>query len=108
MPKSDGWFKKGNPGRLPGTEGGRKKALRELDKLIAKEGNLRKLVEKWQELFDRNPAAFFMKVVMPLVPKEFILQHGGEVKAALRVIMSNGHDKNGGDGDASGDDDTEC
>ena len=101
MPRSDNYFQPGNPGRKPGTEGGRRKALRELDKLLAKEKNLAALVEKWQELFDKNPAAFFEKVVKDLIPREFIMQHGGEVKAALEVIMSK-NGQNGG-GDASGD-----
>ena len=60
------------PGQgFPGMNG-RRACLMELDLLLAKPGNRRKLRKAWQTLFDANPAGFFQKIVAPLLPKEFI------------------------------------
>jgi len=47
---------------------GRRRALRELDKILEIEGNLNKLSVAFQKRFDKNPFEFFTKLVMPLLP----------------------------------------
>ena len=63
--------KSGNPkGRPKGSYGGRIQALGELDRLMARGKNKKRLAKTLQEVFDNDPMGFFRSVIMPLLPKE--------------------------------------
>jgi len=69
MPK----FQRGNrggPGRPRGSLSGRSQALSILDKIFAKESNIKKLEKGLQDEFDSDPVKFFKSFGMPLIPKE--------------------------------------
>ena len=87
-------FKPGNPyawkpgqsgspkGPARGTKhGGRMNALRTLDKILNRSGNMEKLERSLQRRFNRDPVAFFESFVMPLLPKQAmgVLESGGRV-----------------------------
>ena len=67
-------FQKGevhNPrGRPQGSYGGRRLALANLDKLLAREENQTTIMAAIQAELDRDPFGFFKSIVMPLTPKE--------------------------------------
>lgn len=68
----------GNPnGRPIGAVSGRKKLLAELDDLLGDEETLTLFREDLKKKMQDNPLAFFMKVVVPLMPKEFIVETKG-------------------------------
>ena len=73
----------GSPkGPARGTKhGGRMNALRTLDKLLNRSGNMEKLERSLQRRFNRDPVAFFESFVMPLLPKQAmgVLESGGRV-----------------------------
>ena len=53
----------------PGYPAGRRKVLGLLDSMLSKEGNLHKLRESFQAEFDKDPAKFFRRYIMPLIPR---------------------------------------
>lgn len=57
------------PGRPKGFATGRTKALYMLDQLLAKAENQQALERAFQAAFDKNPVRFFLRVVMPLMPR---------------------------------------
>jgi hypothetical protein len=77
MPKSDTQFKPGNPGRPVGAVGGRQKLVNELDKLLSKEANTKLVIEAWQKELRDKPLAFWLRYVVPLLPKETLLKLSG-------------------------------
>ena len=62
------------PGRPRGSGGGRTRVLLELDRLLAKAANTKRLREALQAEFDADPVAFFRRFVMPLLPRESLVQ----------------------------------
>lgn len=61
----------GNPaGRPKGTYSGRTRALQIIDDMLAQAENLDALRAAMQAEFQKNPVRFFMRVVMPLLPKD--------------------------------------
>ena len=58
--------------------GGRSKALRTLDAMLATEGNQQRLKDALQEYFNKNPIRFFRTIIMPLLPKETRLEMASE------------------------------
>ena len=65
----NGKFKKGNPGKPKGAIHWQTRTLEEVAKVVKKQKNLKALGKHFQELFDKNPAGFFLKFVMPFLPK---------------------------------------
>ena len=62
------------PGRPKGSVSGRTRALLELDKLLSRPANLRKLREGLQGEFDKDPVRFFRGLIMPLLPRQSQVQ----------------------------------
>ena len=62
-------FKKGNPGRPKGAMGWQAKLISELAKVAKKEKNIKALRKHFQELFDKNPAGFYLKFLEPRISK---------------------------------------
>ena len=58
--------------------GGRSKALRTLDQMLASEENQRILKEAMQKSFRQNPMRFFRTIIMPLLPREARLEMENE------------------------------
>lgn len=48
-----------------------------LDEMLAEDDGVKNFQNKMRELFQRNPAAFFMKFVVPLLPKESYVEVEG-------------------------------
>ena len=72
----------GNPkGKPKGTQGGRMQALGALDRIIAKEDNLRRIEDALEEALQKRPLWFFTNIIMPLLPKETkgVLEGGDRV-----------------------------
>ncbi len=63
----------GNPNGNGGWVGGRQKALRILDKMLAKEENQVLLAQDLEKTFRANPTSFFKNIVMPLLPQGVML-----------------------------------
>lgn len=63
----------GGPGKYRGP-GGRELCLRMLDRMLAHHGNLGRLLARFQELFDADPAKFWLKFVVPLLPKNLKIE----------------------------------
>jgi len=73
MKNKPGNFKKGctpGPGRPKGSSSGRTKALLVLDEIMGREENLERLRIELQDAFGRKPLGFWLKFVVPLLPKE--------------------------------------
>ena len=65
----------GNPdGRPKGIKSGRMQALGVLDDLLKDEGTLASLREGLQKALERDPAWFFRRIIMPLLPKDATVQ----------------------------------
>ena len=79
-----GW--KGGPGR---PKSGRVKALDVFDKMLAKEGNLKKLAVAFQNEFDKNPLTVWEKFGMPLLLKNLDINHGEIVVIVKRAGTGN-------------------
>lgn len=98
----------GNPkGRPKGTVGGRHKALIELDKFLAEAETIEALHEGWRKGVKANPLGFWVKVVVPLLPKNIALDiMGGEeaVRGVYRAVVEVLSDERGGNGGGNGDD----
>jgi len=75
----------GNPQGRP--RSGRGLALEVLDELLEDAGNLKKLRANLQEMFDTSPSLFFREYVMPLVPKESLVQLETSVAVPVRVVL---------------------
>ena len=68
----------GNPtGRPKGSIGGRAMALRALDDLLAEETTLEDLKAAMRADFKKNPVRFFQDIIMPLLPKQAVLDIAG-------------------------------
>jgi hypothetical protein len=72
----------GGPGRPPGSVGGRRRALALLDDLLADESNLAALRDALQTRFDLDPADFWQRFVVPMLPKESKVEFGDETSSA--------------------------
>jgi len=70
MPPVEHRFKPGQSGNPAGGVSGRTKALGVLDSIMADKGNQEKFREHMQQLFDKSPAAFWERFVVPLLPKQ--------------------------------------
>ena len=67
----------GNPaGRPRGSCSGRSLALKALDDMLAEESTLAVLKEAMTDYLHKNPIRFFMEIIMPLLPKQAILDLG--------------------------------
>ena len=88
----------GGPGRPKGSKSGRRAALDLLDKVLLAKMSKR---ETWEALekdvddkYGKNPLGFFLKVIVPLVPREILVEHvGEEMRAALHVFLETGNGK---------------
>ena len=71
-------FKPGNNanprGRPPGTVGGRTRALQILDEVSNREDNAALLAQAMDAAMKKNPLAFFLKYMAPLLPKQALLR----------------------------------
>jgi len=71
-------FKPGNnanpAGRPAGTVGGRTRALQILDEVSTRQDNAQLLAEAMDAAMKKNPLAFFLKYMVPLMPKEALLR----------------------------------
>ena len=64
-----------NPhGRPTGSVGGRSRALQILDEVSNREDNAQLLAEAMDAAMKKNPLAFFLKYMAPLLPKEALLR----------------------------------
>ena len=70
----------GGPGRPKGSVSGRKLALGALDDVVGKTKNLKKMKKAFQDYLEVNPLECFQKFVIPLLPKESVLEMKGELK----------------------------
>ena len=70
-----------------GSRGGRFAALQCLDAMLDGSGNMQTLKKAFQELFEASPCQFFMDFVMPLLPKEAVVQMHNVNTAPVRVIF---------------------
>jgi hypothetical protein len=78
--------KSGNPaGRPKGAGAGRMLALDKLDDMLSDETTLETLSDGLQKALERDPAWFFRRIIMPLLPKEatLSLENNGEFKWKL-------------------------
>ena len=63
--------KSGNPrGRPKGSVSGRMRALAKLDEILAKQKNTKAIGKGLEKELQDDPALFFQKYVMPLLPRE--------------------------------------
>jgi len=91
LPHKDerGKWATGNKARV-GTAGkvaGRTLALRELDTMLSNSVNLRHLRLKLQESMRHDPLWFFRNIVMPLIPKEQLLEvRAGESEMGAAIL----------------------
>jgi len=86
---TDTRFKKGNPGgpgRKPGSVGGRRLILQELDRVLAQEGNVEKFSNACQDEFNKDPLAFWYKYGMPLLPQGFVLGTTEDVEIIVKML----------------------
>lgn len=67
---------KPGPGRPRGSVSGRGRALQILDEIMAEEENLALLKKALQANFEANPMRFFRQIIMPLLPKDVVLNMG--------------------------------
>lgn len=100
-------FKKGKEktgGRKKGTpnHNGLTECLGVLQKVMAKEKNLKKLAEAFQQAFDGNfdhitraRLGFYFKFVMPLYPKNLSIEHSGVIEAIAKIHLEPLKKKNG-------------
>lgn len=80
-------FKPGQSGNPKGPDiGGRRKCLQLIDRLLAQKGNLVKLQEHFQKIFDKNPGGFYLKFVVPILPKEAKLDI--DVQGTIQTVHS--------------------
>ena len=101
MPVEDTQFKpghEGGPGRPKGSKSGRRAALDLLDGVLAEKMSKKEtreaLAADVEKKFGGNPLGFFLKVIVPLIPRELLIQHvGDELKAQLHVYLQNGNGK---------------
>ena len=63
------------PGRPKGSLSGRSKALSELDKMLSRPKNAKRLREAMQTAFDLDPLDFFRRFVLPLMPKKLLVEN---------------------------------
>ena len=75
-----GRFVKGNPGKPRGAVHWQTRTLEEVAKVMRKQKNLKALGKHFQELFDKNPAGYFLKFVMPFLSKNIKLDFSDDIK----------------------------
>ena len=93
--------------RLEIKANGRRAALQALDVMLGKGENIQKLGEEFQDAFNIAPLAFFKDFVMPLLPKEAVVNLRGDVKSPIRVIHSTAAEEKTDAAEATGQDDSE-
>ena len=83
-----------SPGRPKGSVSAKTRILRMIDELIAEDDEgikgkdaKRALRAKFRQMFDRNPAAFVMKILAPLSPKSVELS-SPEDRSPVRINVS--------------------
>jgi hypothetical protein len=83
------YIETGGPGRAKGSKNyqGFYTALQILAEIIEDPNNQKKLKEKFQELFDKNPVGFYVKIIAPVIPKTVNLT--GESGDPLQFIITN-------------------
>jgi hypothetical protein len=89
MPERKGRFVKGGtpgPGRPKGSIGGRKKFLQMFDDLCADKRAMERMKLALAAKVAGDPEAFIKEFLMPLLPKESLVQVEGEQKAAVRIV----------------------
>lgn len=69
-----GRYVKGSGGKPYGASAGRNKAVQAIDDLMKKEENVRLFEKAIQERFENNPVGFFVKIIMPLIPREMVIR----------------------------------
>lgn len=76
---------------------GRQLALDALDSILSHPAAQTLLAESFKDRLTADPVAFFETFVMPLLPKESLVRHGGDedVRAPIRIMMT---DENGSSG----------
>jgi len=87
-----GKFQKGHSGFKPkGAVHWQTRTLQEVAKVMKKQKNLKALVKHFQELFDNNPAGFFLKFVMPFLPKNVVLDLEKNNDLNINLIINGEH-----------------
>ncbi len=61
-------FKPGNTLGVGRGVSGRRKTLDIMDKMLSMEGNQKKLMIRFQEIFDKDPAKFWKTFALPVLP----------------------------------------
>jgi hypothetical protein len=82
----------GNPrGAKSGKVHGRARALAKLDELLDEEDTMSEVIDGLREYARRYPHQFFVKIVIPLLPKEAIVRSGPpeEVKIVWKPLSKN-------------------
>jgi hypothetical protein len=95
--RRDGTFKPGHK-KIGGIQkgdkvpGGRRAALGLLDQVLAEEPVRKKMRQALRAYIMSNPVMAFKSLVIPLLPKETIVQVGGEIdeKVPIRVLWGEG------------------
>ena len=80
------------PGRPRGvSSGGWARVFALLDQILERAGNLEKFSDALQAEFDRSPTKFFLKIVVPLLPKSVLMTSGNEGRSVdgFRVFVVN-------------------
>ncbi len=79
-----------NPtGRPKGSLSGRLKALSLLDKMMGNPDNQKILSEALQSEFEKNPCQFYLKFIVPLLPKQSKLSIDGNLKLPVEIRLVN-------------------
>lgn len=85
LPKE--FLEKGGPGRPKGSVSGRSRCVQILDEMMSDAGNEQLLKEDLQKLFKQNPAGFYLKFIVPLIPKDVNLDVQGNVNLTFADLV---------------------
>ena len=71
----------------------RLKAFILIEKMLAKQGNMKKLAKAFQAAFNEDPVLFYKQFIRPTAEKELIIEPGsGDVPKSFRIIVTDGDD----------------